>query len=166
MSGYFKTSYVIVYRFKVFRKSAFLRHFKTSYVIVYHFRVLKEVGNDIFQNILCYCLSVRMCKEIVLNGRFQNILCYCLSSVVTIGLNIRLYFKTSYVIVYLPSPLYLQVIPSFQNILCYCLSDWYQLLCHLAQLFQNILCYCLSISFIDIIYRQWFQNILCYCLSP
>ena len=165
MSGYFKTSYVIVYRFKVFRKSAFLRHFKTSYVIVYHFRVLKEVGNDIFQNILCYCLS----------------------SVVTIGLNIRLYFKTSYVIVYLPSPLYLQVIPlfqnilcyclslswinwrvacpSFQNILCYCLSDWYQLLCHLAQLFQNILCYCLSISFIDIIYRQWFQNILCYCLS-
>ena len=144
MSGYFKTSYVIVYRFKVFRKSAFLRHFKTSYVIVYHFRVLKEVGNDIFQNILCYCLSVRMCKEIVLNGRFQNILCYCLSSVVTIGLNIRLYFKTSYVIVYLPSPLYLQVIPLFQNILCYCLSlSWinWRVAC---PSFQNILCYCLS----------------------
>ena len=90
-------------------------------------KVTKQDDNHvlIFQNILCYCLSISGSWSSVQALLFQNILCYCLSGSVTknaagieISKHLMLlfiasgthavifhihYFKTSYVIVYLNS---------------------------------------------------------------
>ena len=55
-----------------------------------------------------------------------------------------LYFKTSYVIVYLSGVMNLAAASGFQNILCYCLSCTVDPFQRLQFVFQNILCYCLS----------------------
>ena len=83
-SLYFKTSYVTVYRNRSIEKILFLNDFKTSYVTVYQgigtrlagaFQILKhrmllfikdagaQIADDLkFQNIVCYCLSIRIEK--------------------------------------------------------------------------------------------------------
>ena len=98
-------------------------YFKTSYVIVYLLTFACNLCSFIFQNILCYCLSITALIDEPIGLIFQNILCYCLSSAVSV-----LVFSYT----------------AFQNILCYCLSfsTVGQGLLDLA--FQNILCYCLS----------------------
>ena len=58
---------------------------------------------EVFQNILCYCLSSFSSRPLHFRQAFQNILCYCLSGDAP----------------WIDSPLI------FQNILCYCLSLWF-----------------------------------------
>ena len=55
----------------------------------------------IFQNILCYCLTISDDTVVLMIDKFQNILCYCLteSGATSISQTIK-----------------------FQNILCYCLT--------------------------------------------
>ena len=54
-----------------------------------------------FQNILCYCLTLRSCYQRTVILWFQNILCYCLT------------------IMIIPDQIQIH---KFQNILCYCLT--------------------------------------------
>ncbi len=96
----FKTSYVIVYlnsanhdsnqyRISKHLMLLFILHFhylsdifiyfKTSYVIVYLLTFACNLCSFIFQNILCYCLSITALIDEPIGLIFQNILCYCLS---------------------------------------------------------------------------------------
>ena len=73
----------------------------------------------IFQNILCYGLPI---VDFSVNhnwGLFQNILCYGLPVVSFFITCMHVYFKTSYVTVYLFLFANTNRIFSFQNILCY-----------------------------------------------
>ena len=54
-------------------------YFKTSYVIVYLLTFACNLCSFIFQNILCYCLSITALIDEPIGLIFQNILCYCLS---------------------------------------------------------------------------------------
>ena len=75
----FKTSYVIVYRLCKCMGVTKQNNFKTSYVIVYLLTFACNLCSFIFQNILCYCLSITALIDEPIGLIFQNILCYCLS---------------------------------------------------------------------------------------
>ena len=75
----FKTSYVTVYHNNRLTSSVVIFNFKTSYVTVYLKRGYHEWWFVQFQNIVCYCLSLRSGELSALQWRFQNIVCYCLS---------------------------------------------------------------------------------------
>ena len=81
-------------------------------------------GEDIFQNISCYCLSLLAAQ---INHRSED-------------------FKTSHVIVYPLRRYNFLHSKEFQNISCYCLSEYTLDPEESARIFQNISCYCLSSS--------------------
>ena len=81
-------------------------------------------------------------------------------------LSLHTNFKTSYVTVYRAFGKKKTVSDSFQNIVCYCLSKSSNAFCKSGTIFQNIVCYCLSLAgklLADVL--EAFQNIVCYCLS-
>ena len=162
-------------------------HFKTSHVIVYHtttyvscvfFFISKHLmllfitcskfihlGRS-FQNISCYCLSLRKYKRSSGGWIFQNISCYCLSFLIVAVQLKEAYFKTSHVIVYPKKTEHRSSHKEFQNISCYCLSIMKICSFTRPELFQNISCYCLSDEVDTINFAGYiFQNISCYCLS-
>ena len=96
----FKTSHVIVYPHSLLINQSANHHFKTSHVIVYHHQDSGNACRYAFQNISCYCLSIKsrrtyasklISKHLMLlfiliqlrdclnEAIFQNISCYCLS---------------------------------------------------------------------------------------
>ena len=165
---HFKTSHVIVYQTWQCNTVRMKHHFKTSYVIVYRELDFRKFPFKVFQNILCYCLSIceqwcKFCKKI------SKHLMLLFISLCAWRTKIQTYFKTSYVIVYQSSVItwrrqwiiskhlmllfiYFQgkeliTLSEFQNILCYCLSTIVLVYDNQFTLFQNILCYCLSLAF-------------------
>ena len=101
----------------------------------------------IFQNIVCYCLSIFDSSFSSSSLSFQNIVCYCLSLSRTTINCILIDFKTSYVTVYL------QVVYSVYASCAYFKTS-YVTVYHYSEYvgrkpkegFQNIVCYCLSRS--------------------
>ena len=75
---------------------------------------------------------------------FQNIVCYCLSGDPEHIWNKYGHFKTSYVTVYQALSVDEQNLFLFQNIVCYCLSCSSGTKTTMVFSFQNIVCYCLS----------------------
>ena len=140
-----------------------------------------------FQNIVCYCLSLKSKLNLFTFKGFQNIVCYCLSF--SNGNNHLLQkiskhrmllfissnafcsscnsdFKTSYVTVYHAFTKAFVVISSFQNIVCYCLSKTSEELSLITMNFKT--------SYVTVYQKEaphftfeyhLFQNIVCYCLS-
>ena len=75
-----------------------------------------------FQNIVCYCLSLKSKLNLFTFKGFQNIVCYCLSTAGSTNVFPFDDFKTSYVTVYQWGDLRPNIPNVFQNIVCYCLS--------------------------------------------
>ena len=118
-------------------------YFKTSYVTVYPKEGRSIVGRSAFQNIVCYCLSNfhrANCKFLnISKHRMLLFILICLQRVPK-----KVYFKTSYVTVYLNTVNSIMASVQFQNIVCYCLSCFGVLCVIASHEFQNIVCYCLS----------------------
>ena len=98
--------------------------FKTSYVEVYHNGKQKRADRRIFQNILCWSLSSSPYPALSAHVSFQNILCWSLSHIGFCFISTKIYFKTSYVEVYLDVRFSRYCLPRFQNILCWSLSEF------------------------------------------
>ncbi len=121
---YFKTSYVTVYLMPVLRTQHYVVYFKTSYVTVYHNLSLNFSKSILFQNIVCYCLSMQKQRN------WQ-----------------RLHISKHRMLLFIQSTCRLVNVRSgFQNIVCYCLSQGLPEKRCLYCKFQNIVCYCLSIA--------------------
>ena len=100
-------------------------YFKTSYVEVYRIGCAFSPGIILFQNILCWSLSMRKDDTELILSEFQNILCWSLS--------MERRIKEIRVLV-------------FQNILCWSLSIAAIHDGEKVAEFQNILCWSLSSS--------------------
>ena len=122
----------------------------------------------IFQNILCYCLTIIGNVACLQLQVFQNILCYCLTlsplppaGVPLISKHPMLLFNqdgtgvAGTVTIISKHPMLLFNLTliwgrfkcgKFQNILCYCLTALCDTLGNLFLWFQNILCYCLTVK--------------------
>ena len=96
----FKTSYVTVYLAPLLEVRSKALYFKTSYVTVYHNRQYASPSSCIlFQNIVCYCLSVYPCRYVYKDWISKHRM---LLFILRRGLVCRRIcnFKTSYVTVY------------------------------------------------------------------
>ena len=161
-------------------------HFNTSHVTVYPANVSTNTRKLVFQYISCYCLSHErrriLCLYIIsihLMLLFIDISRWCTQ--------IRLYFNTSHVTVYLNSAILFSNSLLFQYISCYCLSVqkmlelcWIRISIHLMLLFigtgmarKRIIENNFNTSHVTVYRDQncnsrcgWiFQYISCYCLS-
>ena len=78
---------------------------------------------EIFQNILCYCLTQETLDTPEVFQKFQNILCYCLTRIS--GFLRGLIMISKHPMLLFNSKKYKGVVKKekFQNILCYCLTN-------------------------------------------
>ena len=97
---------------------------------------------------------------------FQNILCYCLSITIYTNIINNCNFKTSYVIVYPDGDATRALMTQkFQNILCYCLSEKIKTARYCFIISKHLMLLFINVVAILGWHISEFQNILCYCLS-
>ena len=107
--------------------------------------LLQTGSRQQFQNISCYCLTVKQSQPFWAIILFQNISCYCLTKIriqrnqrfIAISKHLMLLFNYTLHQTY-GNP------KQFQNISCYCLTPVLATALIELQLFQNISCYCLT----------------------